>query len=86
MPLYDYKCKTCEHTWEEQNSIESRNVPRYNPCPSCGTSDNIILLMGKPSIGDPVRMGIKRPENHVVDRIKEVQNTMPNADIKSRYI
>ena len=86
MPLHDYKCKTCEHTWEEQNSIDSRNVPRYNPCPECGTSDNIILLMGKPAIGDVVRMGIKKPDNHVVDRLKEVQNTMPNSNIKSRYI
>ena len=86
MPLYDYKCKTCNHTWEEQQTIESRNVPRYNPCPECGTSDSIILLIGKPSIGDVVRMGIKKPDNHVVDRLKEVQNTMPNANIKSRYI
>jgi|TARA_Y100000817_G_scaffold149557_1_gene117060 putative FmdB family regulatory protein len=86
MPLYDYKCKTCNHTWEEQQTIESRNVPRYNPCPECGTSDNIILLIGKPSIGDVVRMGIKKPDNHVVDRLKEVQKTMPNANIKSRYI
>ena len=86
MPLYDYKCKTCNHTWEEQQTIESRNVPRYNPCPECGTSDNIILLIGKPSIGDVVRMGIKNPDNHVVDRLKEVQKTMPNANIKSRYI
>ena len=86
MPFYDYKCKECGHEFEEQQTIDARNVPRYNPCPECGSSGNIILMIGKPGMGDTVRLGIKRPDNHVIDRIKEVQNTMPNANIKSRYI
>ncbi|HIJ11756.1 TPA: zinc ribbon domain-containing protein [Candidatus Woesearchaeota archaeon] len=47
MPIYDYKCKECSHNWEEQQSLIARNVPRYNPCPECGSSGNIIIYIGK---------------------------------------
>tara|TARA_R100000808_G_scaffold4037_1_gene13556 strand:+ start:242 stop:526 length:285 start_codon:yes stop_codon:yes gene_type:complete len=79
MPYYDYKCKECDHTWEEQQSIDSRNVPRYNPCPSCGTSDNIILVMGTPSFNDPLALGISKPPAHVQDRLKQIKKAHPNA-------
>lgn len=35
MPTYDYKCKGCEHTWEEFQSIKA---PPTKKCPSCGKS------------------------------------------------
>ena len=79
MPYYDYKCKECDHTWEEQQSIASRNVPRYNPCPNCGTSDNIILVMGTPSFNDPLSLGIAKPPAHVQDRLKQIKKAHPNA-------
>ena len=88
MPYYDYKCKTCEHTWEEQHTIDSRNVPRYNPCPECGTSDNIILLMSAPSIGDPVALGVRRPNSAFRDRLRQIENnhSKPGGQrLKSRY-
>jgi len=33
MPTYDYKCKACDHTWEEFKSIKA---PATKKCPSCG--------------------------------------------------
>lgn len=33
MPTYDYKCKDCEHTWEEFQSITSKPTRK---CPECG--------------------------------------------------
>lgn len=35
MPTYDYKCKACDHTWEEFQSIKA---PATKKCPSCGKS------------------------------------------------
>lgn len=32
MPTYDYKCRACEHTWEEFQSIKA---PATRKCPSC---------------------------------------------------
>jgi putative FmdB family regulatory protein len=35
MPTYDYKCKGCDHAWEEFQSIKA---PPTKKCPSCGKS------------------------------------------------
>jgi len=85
MPLYDYRCKECGHEFEDQQTIDARNVPRYNPCPECGSSGNIILMIGKPGMGDSVRLGIKRPQSDVIDKMKDINSNMPGSDMKSRY-
>ena len=33
MPTYDYKCKKCEHVWEEFHSIKASPSKK---CPACG--------------------------------------------------
>lgn len=33
MPTYEYRCKTCEHEWEEFQSIKSKPSRK---CPECG--------------------------------------------------
>lgn len=33
MPTYDYRCKSCEHTWEEFQSITANPTKK---CPECG--------------------------------------------------
>lgn len=33
MPTYEYRCKTCEHAWEEFQSIKSKPTRK---CPECG--------------------------------------------------
>jgi putative FmdB family regulatory protein len=35
MPTYDYKCKACDHAWEEFQSIKA---PPTKKCPACGKS------------------------------------------------
>ena len=33
MPTYEYRCKTCEHEWEEFQSIKANPTRK---CPECG--------------------------------------------------
>lgn len=33
MPTYEYRCKTCEHAWEEFQSIKAKPTRK---CPDCG--------------------------------------------------
>jgi putative FmdB family regulatory protein len=35
MPTYDYKCKKCQHVWDEFQSIKA---PPTKKCPACGKS------------------------------------------------
>ena len=56
MPLYDYQCALCEHTFEEFKSISNRNIPESMPCPKCGKI-GVNLSIGAPLVVDPFRMG-----------------------------
>lgn len=33
MPTYEYRCKTCDHEWEEFQAIKSKPTRK---CPDCG--------------------------------------------------
>lgn len=35
MPTYDYKCRACDHVWEEFQSIKA---PATKKCPKCAKS------------------------------------------------
>ena len=72
MPFYDYKCKECGHTWDEQQTVDARNVPRYSPCPECGSSEDIILVIGKVNVGDPIQLGVKKPPRDVQERLAQI--------------
>ena len=72
MPFYDYKCKECGHTWDEFQTVDARNVPRYNPCPECGSSGDISLVIGKVNVGDPIQLGVKKPPRDVQERLVQI--------------
>jgi putative FmdB family regulatory protein len=72
MPFYDYKCKDCDHIWEEQQTVDARNVPINNPCPECGTSEDIVLVIGKVHVGDPIQLGIQKPPRDVQERLTQI--------------
>lgn len=66
MPLYEYECNVCHHYWEGQLPIADRNKPVESPCPICATIDSVEkVLTGAPGIGDPIRLGLRKPsEGH----------------------
>ena len=35
MPIYEYYCEKCKHTFEEYLSISNRDNPIEEPCPKC---------------------------------------------------
>jgi putative FmdB family regulatory protein len=72
MPFYDYRCNECGHTWDEFQSINARNVPRYEPCPECGSSGDINLIIGKVNLGDPIQLGIQKPPKDVQERLAQI--------------
>ena len=39
MPTYDYRCRKCDHGYEEFRSISQRDAAM--PCPSCRSTDVI---------------------------------------------
>ena len=90
MPFYDYKCKDCGHTWDEQQTVDARNVPRYNPCPDCGSSGNIIIHIGKANLANPLNLDMSplvRPQPQFEERLREIKKNYSKAgvDIQSKF-
>lgn len=78
MPLYDYQCTACNHTFTEKRMIADRKQPEGDPCPSC-QSHTVQLIIGTPGVGDPVRLGIRRND----DGFREVLSKIHSANYKS---
>ena len=73
MPMYDYSCQDCEHKFEQMERIDNRLNPESKPCPKCGKM-NVKFQIGCPAVGDPVRMGIKKPDagfKEIMSKVKE---------------
>ncbi len=41
MPIYEYKCKACEHKFDKLQRI---NDPALTDCPDCGKSELVKLV------------------------------------------
>jgi putative FmdB family regulatory protein len=48
MPMYDFECKACNHTWETIAKLDEQV-----PCPAC-ESANTQRLLGAPIMGGQV--------------------------------
>lgn len=42
MPIYEYKCKSCEKTFEALRRMSQGDTPA--PCPTCGGEETMRLL------------------------------------------
>ena len=74
MPIYEYGCSKCEVVFERLLKISEAEKPLTEPCPECGSQETIGQLMSTFAMGDPIRMGIKRPDagwNDVLSRVKK---------------
>lgn len=81
MPIYNYKCKACEHEFSELLKMDDRNIPVETPCPECEEKE-IYLVIGSPKIVAGVGTNIgKAPQGFkdLLGRIKkgsDKQNTV----------
>lgn len=61
MPLYDYQCGDCSHTFERTLKISDMKIPESEACPSCGDVKVQKRTFTAPGLGDPVRLGLVKP-------------------------
>ena len=86
MPLYDYKCNTCEHEFEKNVKVANYQDPQ--PCPEC-TGESVRIVKGCPSLGDPVRLGITKPSDGFRDVLRNIADRTPGGSVlrnNSSYI
>jgi putative FmdB family regulatory protein len=75
MPMYDFQCKTCGYVFESFVKYEELTTYQTNTkCPEC-KCQTIQVLPCAPAIGDPVRLGVKKPpsdfQKYVLGKVKE---------------
>ena len=68
MPIYEYGCKECGHTFTEWSAMDDRKVPCLYPCPKCDQKDCINILLGNTSFvlkgGGWYKDGYSKPNNN----------------------
>jgi len=90
MPTYDYKCVKCEHEFEEMLSISRRKEPTEVPCerqlhraaPICG--GEIKMKAVAPGIGDPLKLGLIKPDGRYVEKLKEIKKNHPLGTVSAK--
>ena len=50
MPIYEYRCKECEHIFDDYLSVSNRDKPLRQPCPECGKR-SITKLVSATTMG-----------------------------------
>lgn len=79
MPLYDYKCKSCDELFEKNVKIAQMNEPQE--CPYCGKEDSEKFIGGAPALGDPVRLGLVKPSDGFRDVLRNIADRTPGGSV-----
>jgi putative FmdB family regulatory protein len=85
MPAYDYVCKTCGLEFEEILPISQREEPITSPSKYCQQIEaqcEIEIKVASPFIGDPMRMGRKKPDRAFNDKLRELKKAHHGNNIK----
>jgi putative FmdB family regulatory protein len=85
MPLYDYACSSCSHTFTEFLSIGNRHQPTEQACPQCGTTGTIYQSIGAPPIGDAVRLGIRKIDGGFKEVLQRIHAANPRSNLNNKW-
>jgi putative FmdB family regulatory protein len=83
MPTYEYQCEKCEHYFTKFTSISNMNLAEEEPCPNCAEVAVKKVMFNAPSIGDPVRLRIRRPDGGFKEVLQKIHEKTPGSRIKN---
>lgn len=64
-------------------SIDNRAIPETEPCPECGKIKVEKIMTGAPALGDPIRLGLKRPDDGFKDVLRKIHDSTPGSVLKN---
>jgi putative FmdB family regulatory protein len=82
MPIYTYQCKTCEFVHEESLKISERDEPLTKACVKCGGSIHERIIVSAPLMGDPVRLGFRKPDSSIKEALSRTHEKTPGSQLK----
>jgi putative FmdB family regulatory protein len=86
MPMYDYVCSECQHTFDKILKIAEKDIPKHEPCPKCGKTKCIDISLGAPALMSPFRVeGLKKPSGQFRERIQQIKKGLPRKTTLKDY-
>ena len=82
MPMYEYHCRECQHTFEKILKIDNRKDPEAEPCPNCKKEGAVYQGVSATPFLDPVRLGVIRPDNGFRNVLRSIHERNPGSNIK----
>lgn len=73
MPIYVYKCYSCEHVFEELRVISQRHEPTENPCPNCSEEGNIETQIQAAAITSSDGNFLSKVPDGFKDRLRDMK-------------
>ena len=83
MPIYEYACKSCDHSFEQVRKIAERNEPCLERCPECGKLD-VSQKIGAVTLGDAHRMGVTKPAAGFNEVLRNISAVSPGNSMNIR--
>lgn len=79
MPIYQYKCNSCENVFEELRKISEYAAPCAKPCPQCEKGGVVERYIGSaPALsktGAKTNLRVSDDFNHVLNRMHKFYKT-----------
>lgn len=57
--------------------------PEGEPCANCGELSVKKVILTAPTLGDPVRLGLRRPDNGFKEVLQKIHDKTPGSTLKS---
>lgn len=92
MPIYNYFCVKCGHTFDVFAKIENRKVQETLPCPSCNEKDSVQQGITTPNIA--LSIGVSNATRKVLkgskfeEKLNQIHRETPgsNLDVASTIV
>jgi len=84
MPLYEYKCSNCEHSFELILKAEDNNGPVNDLCPHCGESETIHKVLNI-NLHHGVTNPRKKMDSNFKSEMERIKSEHPKGFRNSAY-
>jgi len=74
MPMYNYRCSSCDATFDKLTKISERMCVENDPCPSCLSENTVKYEISTPMIVSDVGSILSKTDNgwkEVLSKVKE---------------
>lgn len=84
MPLYEYKCYNCDHSFELILKSEDNNAPVNDACPHCGETCTVHKVL-KINLHRGVINPLKKMDSNFKSEMERIKSEHPKGFNNSTY-